>query len=126
MPYAQATSARIRQARPSVGIAASLGLGLGLVLGELRRALRDQRVLLADEDRALPAHRDDDLAVLPERVGHRAGVPDGDRRRSALAVAHPEVERVAPARVARDDLASQLVGAPGVGARKELAGALGR
>src|SRR3954470_11148366 len=109
MPYAQATSARIRQARPSVGIAASLGLGLGLVLGELRRALRDQRVLLADEDGALLAHRDDHLAAVAERVGHRARVPDGDRG-AAGPVADLEVDRrAAPDDRAVDDLAGQLV-----------------
>src|SRR4051794_16484476 len=122
IPYAHATSARIRHARPRMGIEPS---GLRLVGRELRRALRDERVVLAHEDAALLPHGDDDLAVLAEGVGHRSGVADGHGR-AAGAIAHAEVEDLALVRVAGDDLARQLVGASRGGARQQLAGALGR
>src|SRR5881409_1817473 len=122
MPYAQATRARIRQARPRTGMGA--WLGRALAVGELRRALRHQRVALADEARALLAHRDDHLAAGAERVGHRSGVADRHRGTPG-AVAHAEVERVAPPDVAGGHLAGELVGAARLRARHELAGRLG-
>src|SRR4051794_29362590 len=79
-------SARIRQARPRT---ATAGSALLLGLGELRRALGDQRVLLPDEHGALLADVDDDLAALAERVGHRALVAHGHRA-GPVPVAHPE------------------------------------
>ena len=99
-------SARIRQAWPT-----AQHRQVVLLLGrELRRALRHQRVLLADEHVALLADVDDDLAPLAERVGQRAGVADGHRGR-AVAVADPEVQVVpVAADEPGDDLAGQLVG----------------
>src|SRR3954452_22438128 len=88
-----------------------------LVLRELRRAFRDERVALADERAALELTRDDHLAPLAEGVGHHARV--GDRHRGgAVAVAHAEAELVAPvADRPLDHLSGELVGA----ARLELA-----
>src|SRR3954447_19080827 len=65
-----------------------------LLLGELRRALGDERVSLGHE-RAVPElARDDHLAPLPEWIGHDARV--GDRHRGgAVPVAHAETEVVA-------------------------------
>src|SRR3954468_14448223 len=90
----------MRSARPVSAMASAGPAGLGLELG---RALRDERVRLADEARTLPAHLDDHLAPLAEGVGHGAPVADRDRTR-ALPVPHDEVERaaVAPDRPVRD------------------------
>ena len=77
---------------------------------ELRRALRRQRVLLADPGAAALAHVHDDLAALAERVRHGAACSAPARTR-AVAVAHAEGDAVgvAPDRPV-DDLAGQLVG----------------
>src|SRR5919199_2063922 len=116
MPYSATPSARIRQARPNVPIAASAVLP-GL---ELRRALRHERVGLPDEDRALALDGDDDLAARTERIGHRAGVPDGHGHR-ALRIADAEGERVPAApHAARHDLPAELVRLARLG-RRELA-----
>src|SRR5689334_25414191 len=115
MPHAHAARPRIRQARPSSGTSALL------VGRELRRALRHERVALADEALALLAHRDDDLAALAERVGHSAGVADGHRGGPGP-VADPEGEDVAlVADRARGDLPRELVGATRLGRRRQLA-----
>src|SRR3954454_6514105 len=97
MPYAVVARARMSSARPTVAmfrptnpLAAARG-----VFGELRRALRDERVALADECRAVLADGHDDLAPLPEGVRHRAGVRHRDRRR-AVAVTHAEGQSVRP------------------------------
>src|SRR5919198_486789 len=118
MPYAQTARARIRQAAPTLAMRSS---ALVLLVGELRGALRDERVLLAHEDVALLAHGDDDLAPVAERVGHRARIADRHGR-AAVAVAHPEVDGAAvlPDRAVHD-LAGQLVRAPALGARGESA-----
>src|SRR3954471_11175871 len=110
----------MRQALP--GISTS-GLLFG---GELRRALGDERVRPADPDVALLAHVDDHLAAGPERIRQRARVADRHRGR-ARAVAHTEVRDRSVARVPRDDLAGQLVGAGRVARRGggELARAAG-
>src|ERR1044071_5499429 len=101
MPYTQTASARIRQALPATNTS-------GLVRGELRRALGHQRILLADEQRALLANVDDDLAPGPERVRQHALVAHRHRH-VAIAIAHPEVRDGALVRIARDHLAGELV-----------------
>src|SRR5690242_8233150 len=118
MPYRQQPRARIRQALPATSTS-----GVGLGGGELRRALRHQRVLLADPDGALPAHVDDDLAPGAEWIGQRAGVAHRDGL-VAGPIPYPEVSRVAALRVARDDLPGQLVRPPGPGVLEQLAGRL--
>src|SRR5688572_17094274 len=91
MPYSATTRARKMSARPRTAISQRLVRRLGLlVLGELRRALGDERVLLAHEGAGLvllDGH--DDLAALAERVGHAADVLDRDAR-PALALLHLE------------------------------------
>src|SRR3954452_25286830 len=97
-------SARTMQPEPRLSTRSGLLLG-----GELRGALRHQRVVLADERRALLADVDDDLAAVAEWVGQRPLVRDGDGD-APLAVAHPE--GVGGARAgdrAGLDLAGQLV-----------------
>src|ERR687894_3253393 len=104
------------RARPTVAMRQRLATGRG-VFGELRRALRDERVALAHERRALLAHRDDDLAALAEGVRQRAAVGHGHRGR-AVAVANAEVDAVARrAHGAVLDLAGELVGHARLGAR---------
>src|SRR5215218_6476826 len=105
----------MRQALPAISTGAPPS-GLVLLGGELRRALRDQRALLAHEAVALPADADDDLAPFPERVGQRPVVGDGHGA-LAGAIAHAEVGRGSLARVARLDLARELVDLAGVGTR---------
>src|SRR5436190_1661456 len=80
----------IRSARPTVAMLSTTPSPL-----VLRRALRDQRVPLADVRRAgaLP-DRDDDPAALAEGVGHDPGVADGDRD-PALGIPHAEEEHPA-------------------------------
>src|SRR3954468_7813255 len=122
MPYRHVAKARIRQARPTTAISQASGLLAGRLggVGELRRALRHQRVALADERRALLVHRDDDLAALAERVGHGADVA---HRHGLRAVAVADTEGLAAGDVADravHDLAGQLVGAAARGARCEL------
>src|SRR5215218_8890818 len=109
-------SARTRQPDPR------LSTRSGLLLGrELRGALRHQRVALAHERRTLLADVDDDLAPVPEGVGQRALVGDGDRH-VALAVADAEgVRRAVAADRARLDLPRQLLGAARLGAGRQLA-----
>src|SRR3712207_5269355 len=109
MPYTASASARISAKRPAISTGSPSRRALGL---ELRRALGDERVLLAHEAGALLAHVDDDLPALLEGVRHGADV--GDRHRvAALAILHAELvrEAVGPAlpRAGRD-LARQLVG----------------
>src|ERR1043165_2482267 len=101
MPYRQTASARIRHALPATNTS-------GLVRGELRRALGHQRILLADEQVALLADVDDDLAPGPERIRQHALVAHrhGDL---AAAIAHPEVRHGALVRIARDHLPGELV-----------------
>src|SRR5439155_6786809 len=79
---------------------------------ELRRALRDQRVLGADEGPVGHLPGDDDLAALAERVGDRAAIEDQDPGPAAAAVADHEAQGVALAmdRVG-GDLAGELIGA---------------
>src|SRR4051812_12411661 len=94
--------------RPSSALLAGLLL---LLVRELRRALGDQRVALADEDVAPLADGHDDLAPVAERVRDGADVAHGDRR-GAVAVAHPE--HLAAGDVADravDHLSGELVGA---------------
>src|SRR4051794_26384137 len=108
MPYRATTSAKIRQARPRIGMS---GLGAGGL--ELGRALRDERVALADEGAALLAHVHDDLAPGAEGVGDGADVAHRHRGRPA-AVADAEVESGAGAMDRPGhDLPGQLVGLPG-------------
>src|SRR3954453_12261720 len=110
----------IRQARPRIAINLARVRGL-----ELARALRDQRVPLADEHRALLADVDDDLAALAEGVGDRPDVAHGHRR-VARSVAHTEEQRAAiVVDGPRRDLAGELVGAAGLGPVGELARGLG-
>src|SRR3954465_12012944 len=98
MPYRQVARARIRQALPATSTS-----GLRLVGGELRRALGDQRVLLAHVPVALLAHVDDHLAPLAEGIGERPLV--GHRHRPLAApIAYPEVRDRPVARVPRLDL----------------------
>src|SRR3569833_1429303 len=117
-------------ARPTIAISSLLSVGAGrlaAVLGdELRRALRDQRVLLAGERHSRPLlDRDDDLAALAERVRHAPGVGDG-LRGGAVAVTHAEEERVAVmADGPVDDLAGQLVARPRLRSGQQLARGLG-
>src|SRR4051794_25901735 len=76
---------------------------------ELRRALRHERVALADERavRELPGH--DHLAPDPERIRHDPGVDDGNHRTTPVAVADAEAKRVArPLDGAGGDLAGQV------------------
>src|SRR3954463_3068296 len=123
MPYAAVARARMSRARPTVAMfkgwwfARSLVLPLGGpltpargVFGELRRALRDERVTLAHERRALLADGHDDLAALAEGVRHRTAVGDRDRGR-AVAVTDAERQPVgAGAHRAGLHLAGELVG----------------
>src|SRR3954466_3280543 len=117
MPYAAISSARLRAARPRFSTSRRVS---GRVGAELRRALRDQRVLLAREDRALLAHGDDDLAPGPEGVGHRAGVAH-PHRRSPVAVANAEDQDASLLAVPGHDLPGQLIGATGDRGGHELA-----
>ena len=88
---------------------------------ELRRALGHQRVLLADEDVALLADVDDDLAPGTEGIGQDPLVAHRHRH-LAGAVADAEVRHRALALVPRHDLAGQLVGLARLGPRSsELA-----
>ena len=85
-----------------------------LPVAELRRALRDERVLLGHECIATAVHSDDDLgAPARERVGHGAGVTHrhGDRGGRSAAVAHAEDEQIALAAIPRADRAGERVGA---------------
>ena len=75
--------------RRRAGSGPSVAITSVLPGGELRRALGDQRVGLADEAGAPPAHGDDHLAPVAEGIGHRARVADRHRSR-ARAVAHAE------------------------------------
>src|SRR5215208_923241 len=110
MPYSATASPRIRQARPKVATAVASALRVGL---ELRRALRHERVALPDEAVAVALDRDDDLAALTERIGHRARVADVH-----LGRAHG-VRRALDA--AGDDLPAELVALAGL-RRAQLAG----
>src|SRR3954469_13631332 len=110
----------IRQARPRIAINLARVRGL-----ELARALRDQRVPLADEHRALLADVDDDLSALAEGIGDR---PDVAHRHRGLArpVADAEEQRAAGVvDGSGGHLAGELVGAAGLGPAGELAGGLG-
>src|SRR4051794_2058550 len=95
MPKSATPSASRMSARPRTAISR----GLLLVLGELRRALRDERVALAHE-RAVGAlaDRHDDLAALAERVRDAALVADRDGRRPRP-LAHAERVHVTAADV---------------------------
>src|SRR5215207_3745466 len=97
----------MRQALPAISTGPPPS-GPVLLGGELRRALRDQRALLAHEAGALPPHADDDLATLAERVGQRSVIGDGHGA-LARAVAHAEVRRGPLAGVPGLDLARELV-----------------
>src|SRR3954464_505288 len=105
-------SATTSAADPMPGISGYPGLrGLAAVARvlELRGALRDQRVALADERAALELAVDDHLAALAERIGDDAGVGDGHGC-AAVAVADREREALAlPLDRAVDDLPGQLV-----------------
>src|SRR4051812_37228058 len=96
-------------ARPRTAISRALLL----VLGELRRALRDERVALAHEGAVgALADRDDDLAALAERVRDGALVAHRDGRRAG-ALAHAERVDVAAVDVGPLlDLPGQLVALP--------------
>src|SRR3712207_6678295 len=108
-PYTASARARISAKRPAVSTG-SRPLGLGL---ELRRALRDERVLHPDEGRAALAHVHHDLATLAERVRHGALV-DHRNRGAALAVLEQEaVADAVPLPRAVLDHAGHLVGATG-------------
>src|SRR5919107_566549 len=97
------------RARPTIAMFRALATARG-VFGELRRALRDERVALAHERRALLADGDDDLAALAEGVGHRADVGHRYRRR-AVAVPDAEGQPVrARAQRAVLHLAGELIG----------------
>src|SRR5215210_1380947 len=115
MPYRQVASARIRQALPATSTS-----GLRLLGGELRWALRDERVRLARPRLAPALNADDDLAALAEGVGKRARVRHGDGG-AAGPVANPEVRDGPVARVAGLDLARELVDLARRGAAQELA-----
>src|SRR3954463_12619609 len=115
MPYRHVASARIRQALPATSTS-----GLRLIGSELRGALRDQRVLLADVGVALLAHVDDHLAPLAERVGERALVGPGHGARAG-AVAYPEVRHGSVPGVPRLDLAGELVHLARLGGGEQLA-----
>src|SRR4051794_34367773 len=115
MPYRQIARAINRQALPAISMSA-----LRLLGAELRRALRDQRAVLADEPAALLAHAHDHLAALAERIRQRAVVGDRDGLRAG-AITYPEVRRRALSRVTGLDLAGELVDLPGRGARQQLA-----
>src|SRR3954454_2206234 len=109
MPYAAVARARMSRARPTVAMFSALLAARG-VFGELRRALRDERVALADDRRAVLADGHDDLAPLAEGVRNRAGVRHRDRGR-AVAVADAEGQPVRPgADRAGLDLAGELIG----------------
>ena len=97
-PSSRAVTGRSRRAR-----------GRPRLVRELRRALRDQAVLLGHEDPALEPAGDDHLAALPERVGDDAAVETGIL---VVALAIGDVEpRSEPCRlIDRRDLAGQLVG----------------
>ena len=95
------------------------------LLRELRGALGDQRVALADEGPVLDRAGEHDLAPGAERVGDGAGVGDRDARRGVLAVGDPEADRLAVvADRAGHDLAGQVVGLAG-GRVEQLRGLLG-
>src|SRR4051794_20138390 len=117
-PYRHVTNARIRHALPATSTS---GLALRLRGRELRGALRDQRVLLADEHAALLAHVDDHLATAAEGVGQLAVVAHGDRRGPGP-VTHPEVGDGALARIPRDHLAGELIALAGARRGEQLAG----
>src|SRR5439155_24090344 len=120
-PFTVRAKAMVRQARPTTATRSGLLLG-----GELRGALRDQRVRRPDEHGAGgPPHVHDHLAAFAERVGHGARVADLNRPGGGgrVAVADLEVRGVA-ALVDRavDDLAGQVVAAARVGVGDELRG----
>src|SRR5829696_708346 len=91
--------------------------------GELRRALRDQAVPLADEGAVLELARNDHLTAIAERIGDRPGVGDRDRV-GPVAIRDPEVELVTGVvNRAGDDVPGQLIG-PGRVALQQLRGLL--
>src|SRR6266540_6807627 len=105
-----------RQAEPTPAISGGL-----VVLRELGRALRHERVALADEGALPQLALHDHLAPVAERVRHRAGVGDRDRL-GAVAVADAEAQLVARAvDRAVHDLARHLIRLP----RLELRGLRG-
>src|SRR5918998_541575 len=113
MPYAEIASAATRQRKPAEATATTSGLGLGR---ELRRALRDERVRLPLEGRALLADVDHDLAPLAEGVGDLTDIADLDGRATALPVLDRErVDRTLVLPAALRHAAGQLVGLAGLG-----------
>src|SRR5829696_3907185 len=110
----------VRQALPTPATSGALG-----VLGELGRALGDERVALGNEGASSELALDDHLAAVAERVRHHAAVDHGDGL-GAVTVADPEAQRIA---LALDRpvhyLARQLVGLPGTNLAR-LAGGGGR
>ncbi len=89
-------------ARPSSGMGAPLGGGAALLRRVLRRALRDHRPRLRDEDPAAKLAVDDDVTPDLEQVGNRSRVADGNGgRRLGADVFQPE-PKTAGVRVAGD------------------------
>src|SRR5215211_1371570 len=87
-PVSAVTTAKtaVRKARPSAALPKLAGIGRR----ELRRALCDQRVGLADEGPAHELAAEDDLTAAPERVGDDAAVGDRDALSLSVAVGDPE------------------------------------
>src|SRR3954452_10687318 len=120
LAYSAVASATNSAAVPTAVIGSDRAGRLGL---ELRGALRDQRVLRADEAPAGHVAGDDDLAPVAERVRHRAAVDDRDGRAAAAAVAHLEAQEIGVAvHAAGLDLAGQLVAAAGGRGGEQLRG----
>src|SRR5688572_26650272 len=98
-----------------------VGVLLGLV-AELRRALRDQAVVLRDEGALLELAGHDHLATLAEGIGDRARVDDRDARGGIFAVGDLEAKlRVVAPNRAVDDLPGHLGGLTRAG-RQDLGG----
>src|SRR5690606_23459100 len=98
---------------------------LHLAFLELRWALGDQCVELADEDSVLHLSGEDDLASTAERIGNRALVNHRQRRRT-IAVGHFESDPVALlADRADDDPPGHHVALAGYGFAEELGRLLG-
>src|SRR5205085_626846 len=100
MPYSATASATISRARPTVAMTSDAGAGAGVRSRrgdlELRRALRDHRVLLPHEHVAVALHLHHHAPALAEWVRHDARVAHADGHR-AVRVANAEPQHAVTA-----------------------------